>query len=161
MGQRYISCAVVDDGTPFPEPDRDPELYYQPTTHPGAVIPHAWLERDRQAISTLDLAGHGRFCLIVGVGGQRWAEAAASLAAELGIELPVFFVGARCEYDDVVGDWVRVREIGDRGALLVQPDRHIAGRAFDLPSRPADALSHALRHVLARADVPSGSELAA
>ncbi|MFD5329833.1 FAD-dependent monooxygenase, partial [Streptomyces sp. NPDC127092] len=44
LGQRYRSAAVVDDGTPFPDPVGDPELYYQPTTHPGARLPHAWLE---------------------------------------------------------------------------------------------------------------------
>src|SRR5438128_977653 len=36
LGQRYISGAVLDNGTPFPQPARDPELFYQPTTHPGA-----------------------------------------------------------------------------------------------------------------------------
>lgn len=148
LGQRYTSCAIVDDGTPFPAPTRDPEVYYHPTTHPGAYLPHAWLERDRQRISTLDLAGHGRFCLIVGIGGAPWAEAAASVSAEFGIELPVFAVGWRCEYDDVVGDWDRVREIDDRGALLVRPDRHIAWRSLTRPASPRDALADAVRQAL-------------
>ncbi len=154
IGQRYTSCAVVDDGTPFPEPTRDPVLYYHPTTHPGAYLPHVWLERDRQPVSTLDLAGQGRFCLIVGIGGSEWAAAATDVAAELGIELPVFSVGYRCEYDDVLGDWGRVREIGDHGALLVRPDRHIAWRAHAGVADPRAELEAALRAVLAR-DVDS------
>ena len=109
LGQRYTSCAIVDDGTPFPEATRDPEIYYHPTTHPGAHLPHAWLERGRKRLSTLDLVGHGRFSLIVGIGGAPWVEAAASLGAEFGIELPVFAVGYRCEYDDVLGEWARLR----------------------------------------------------
>lgn len=149
LGQRYTSCAVVDDGTSFPEPERDPELYYHPTTHPGGYLPHAWVERDRRQVSTLDLAGHGSFCVITGIGGQPWAKAAARVSAELGIDLPVYFVGARCEYDDVLNDWISVREVDDGGALLVRPDRHIAWRSADRPQSPHDALRGALRQVLA------------
>jgi 2,4-dichlorophenol 6-monooxygenase len=152
IGQRYSSVAVVDDGTPWPEPKRDPELYYEPTTHPGAYLPHAWVEKDRRQVSTLDLAGHGRFCLIVGIGGAPWVEGAAAVADELGIELPVFSVGFRCEYDDVLGDWARLREIDDRGAVLVRPDRHIAWRAMTRPASPRDALAAALRSALALDD---------
>ena len=149
LGQRYTSCAVVEDGTPFPEPERDPELYYHPTTHPGGYLPHAWVERDRRQVSTLDLAGHGRFCVITGIGGESWAEAAAKVSAELDVELPVYFVGARCEHDDVLGDWACVREIADRGALLVRPDRHIAWRSADRAQSPHDALRAAVRQALA------------
>ncbi|HKR47693.1 MAG TPA: FAD-dependent monooxygenase [Paraburkholderia sp.] len=149
LGQRYTSCAVIDDGTPFPNAARDPEVYYQPTTHPGARLPHVWVERDRKRLSMLDLAGHGRFCLIVGIGGAPWAEAAASLSAEFDVQLPVFAVGYRCEYDDVLGEWARLREIDDRGALLVRPDQHIAWRSFTRPSSPYDALADALRQTLA------------
>src|ERR1700759_1132589 len=37
---RYASPAVVPDGTPMPEFRRDPELFAQPTTCPGAQLPH-------------------------------------------------------------------------------------------------------------------------
>jgi len=57
LGQRYEAGAVISDGTAFPAYTRDPDLYYHPTTHPGAYLPHVWLERDRQRISTIDLAG--------------------------------------------------------------------------------------------------------
>lgn len=149
LGQRYTSSVVVDDGTPFPAPDRDPVLYYHPTTHPGACLPHAWVEHQRRKVSTLDLAGHGRFCLIVGIGGEPWAQAAAKVSAELGIELPVYSVGYRCEYDDVLGDWAALREIDDRGALLVRPDRHIAWRSPTRPDDPEHALRTAVHQALA------------
>ncbi|MEU0265115.1 FAD-dependent monooxygenase [Nocardioides sp. NPDC006303] len=149
LGHRYTSGAVVDDGTPFPEYTRDPLLYYHPTTHPGGYLPHAWIEHERRQISTLDLAGHGRFCLIVGIGGEPWAEAAAEVSEELGVELPVYSVGYRCEYDDVVGDWARLREVSDRGALLVRPDRVIGWRAADRSESPAAELRAALHHILA------------
>lgn len=148
LGQRYESPAVVDDGTPFPAPLRDPELYYHATTHPGAYLPHAWIEHERVQISTLDLAGHGGFSLIVGVGGNPWAQAAEKVSAALGIELPVYPIGLRCDYDDVTSEWAAVREVGDHGAILVRPDRHIAWRSMDLLDGPADKLEAALRQVL-------------
>ncbi|MBC8091200.1 MAG: FAD-dependent monooxygenase, partial [Pseudonocardia sp.] len=77
LGQRYASAAIVDDGTPWPEPDGDPELYHRATTHPGASLPHAWVQRGTDRVSTLDLVGGGRFSLIVGIGGEPWAAAAA------------------------------------------------------------------------------------
>ena len=52
LGQRYRSGAVVADGTPEPAYDRDPELYYHPTTWPGARLPHVWLEpRGREGLA--------------------------------------------------------------------------------------------------------------
>jgi 2,4-dichlorophenol 6-monooxygenase len=74
LGQRYRSDAVVPDGTEEPAYDRDPELYYSATTWPGARLPHAWLGRDGHKVSTHDLAGKGRFTLLTGISGQRWAE---------------------------------------------------------------------------------------
>src|SRR5260221_4003808 len=38
LNQHYRSTAVVSDGTPEPAHTRDPELYYQPTTWPGARL---------------------------------------------------------------------------------------------------------------------------
>ena len=148
LGQRYTSCAIVDDGTPFPKETRDPEIYYHPTTHPGAHLPHAWVERGRKKLSTLDIVGQGRFSLIVGIGGAPWTEAATSLSAEFGIELPVFAIGYRCEFDDVLGQWAQLRGIDDRGALLIRPDGHIAWRAHTRPTSPREALADALRQAL-------------
>src|SRR3989442_4491349 len=55
LGYRYRSDAIVDDGSPDPTPARDPQLYYQPTTRPGARVPHARLEQDGVPVSSLDL----------------------------------------------------------------------------------------------------------
>ncbi|MET4493315.1 hypothetical protein [Bradyrhizobium sp. LA7.1] len=148
LGQRYTSSAVVDDGTPFPEVQGDVDLYYQRTTHPGAYLPHAWVEHECRQISTLDLAGHGRFCLIVGIGGSSWAQAAVKASDELCIDLPVFAIGLRCPYDDVLGEWTAIREVSDWGAILVRPDRHIAWRSMDMVESPADVLTSALGQVL-------------
>jgi 2,4-dichlorophenol 6-monooxygenase len=44
LNQRYRSSAVVGDGTPPPAFERDPELYHQATTWPGARLPHCWVD---------------------------------------------------------------------------------------------------------------------
>lgn len=149
LGQRYASSAIVDDGSPWPSDDRDAELYHLPTTHPGAALPHAWVQRGKDRISTLDVVGGGRFTLVTGLDGAGWAAAAEKVAADLGIDLQVVAVGPRCEYDDVYGQWDRVREISDSGALLVRPDRHIAWRSQAGVADPAAALRAALTDVLA------------
>jgi len=150
LDQHYTSAAVLDDGTAWPLPARDPELYHQPTTHPGALLPHAWVQRGTQRVSTLDLVGRGRFTLVVGLDARAWSEAAGKVAAELGLDLDVVAVGPRCEHDDVYGDWARVREISDSGALLVRPDRHVAWRSSGRADDPAADLRRALERILDR-----------
>ena len=43
MNQRYKSGAVVTDGQMEPAFELDEELHFQPTTWPGARLPHVWL----------------------------------------------------------------------------------------------------------------------
>jgi 2,4-dichlorophenol 6-monooxygenase len=150
LGQRYMSRAVVDDASPWPIPDRDPELYYQPTTHPGAHLPHAWLQRGTEPISTLDLTGSGCFSLLTGIGGEPWRTAAAKIAAETGVALIAHTIGLRSEHEDIYGDWARLREVDDRGCVLVRPDGHIAWRACGGADDPVATLRAAMTRVLAR-----------
>jgi 2,4-dichlorophenol 6-monooxygenase len=149
LGQRYSSTAIVPDGTPPPPYDRDPELYYHRTTRPGARLPHIWLQKDNQQLSTLDLAGHGRFTVLTGIGGQAWLDAAEKIGVELGIEIVGRLLGPGCDYADILGDWDRTKEISDRGCLIVRPDHHIAWRSDDLPADPADAVRRVFAQVLA------------
>jgi 2,4-dichlorophenol 6-monooxygenase len=150
LGQRYSSAAIAPDDTPSPRYDQDPELYYHPTTYPGAHLPHAWLQQDNQKLSTLDLAGHGRFTLVTGIGGRAWLDAAEKISAELGIEIAGRQVGSGCDYADVLGEWGRAREIGDHGCLIVRPDHHIAWRSSDTVDDPSDTLRRLFTHILAR-----------
>ena len=148
LGQRYPEGAVVSDGSPFPPFDRDPELHYHPTTHPGAYLPHVWLEQDGRTVSTLDLAAYDRFTLITGIGGQAWETAAATVARELGIELTVRLVGLRQEHDDPLGEWTDRRDVNDHGCVLIRPDRFIAWRSKDFPPDPVGALRDVFRSIL-------------
>ena len=149
LGQRYRSRAVIRDGE-FPPYTRDPELYYHPTSTPGAVLPHAWLRRGDEPVSTLDLVRDGAFALITGISGGAWADAAATVADELGVDINAVVVGPRQEYDDVFGEWSRISEIEDDGALLIRPDRHVAWRAPSGSATPAADLRAALTTILGR-----------
>ncbi|MET8832124.1 FAD-dependent monooxygenase [Streptomyces sp. NPDC004610] len=149
LGQHYRSGAVVPDGTQEPPPTRDPQLFHRPTTHPGASLPHAWLEHDGRGLSTLDLVGQDRFTLLTGMGGAPWLAAADKAAAELGVEITARPIGRGQPYDDVYGDWARLSGITDDGCLLVRPDRHIAWRSDRLTDDPAHTLRHVMRRVLA------------
>lgn len=147
LNQRYDSDAIVPDGSDAETFARDPELHHQPTTRPGARIPHAWLTSGTRTVSTLDTVGRGRFTLLTGIGGEGWLRAAEAQD----VEIVTVVVGPGQEYEDPYGDWARLSEISDAGALLVRPDGFVA---FRHPSAAPDAealLSDALRRILGHA----------
>ncbi len=148
MGQRYVSSAVVDDDTPFPPFERDPDLYYQPTTHPGSPLPHVWLQRGSEEISTLDLCRHDCLTLVTGIAGSAWAEAAVAVSRETGVRIEPVFVGLGQDHNDVLGRWSRMREIDDDGCLLIRPDRIVAWRHPHSAADPARALREAVARIL-------------
>jgi 2,4-dichlorophenol 6-monooxygenase len=143
MNQRYKSGAVVSDGSKDPGFKENPELIYQPTSFPGARLPHVWVEKGKQQLSTLDLCGKGRFTLITSIGGDAWIEAAAVITKASGLDISAIKIGPGCDYEDPYGDWANAREVGDAGCVLVRPDHHVAWRA---KKRSADALGE-LTHV--------------
>lgn len=148
MNQRYASGAVVVAGQP-PVPNGDMELHYQPTTYPGARIPHVWVyDRTGGKHSTLDLTGKGQFTLITGIGGEAWSAAADALSARLGLPIRVVKIGPRCAIEDHGGDWARAREIRDAGCLLVRPDQHVAWRSEGLTADPQADLGRVLSTIL-------------
>lgn len=152
MNQRYRSSAILTDGQMEPAFELDAELHYQPTTWPGARIPHVWVYRHDtgEAVSTLDLCGKGRFTLFTGIGGEAWETAAKAVEEALGVGVDVHLIGPRREIVDHVGDWARAREVSDSGAVLTRPDQHVAWRVDTVPADPAGELTRAMRHVLSR-----------
>ena len=150
LGQRYRSAAVATDGTPEPPYERDPELYYHPTTWPGARLPHCWLEHEGRRVSTLDLAGHGRFALLTGIGGEPWVAAAASYSERSGVPIAAYVIGPGREVLDTYDDWARSSEVEENGCVLVRPDQHVGWRSRTLPADPGAELAAALDAILAR-----------
>jgi 2,4-dichlorophenol 6-monooxygenase len=147
IGFRYESGALVGDGTP-PPPADPMGCEYHPTTRPGHRLPHAWLERDGTRLSTHDLVGRDGFALLTGPAGDAWVDAAERAAHTFGVGVHAVRIGG--ELADADGEWARVREISDAGAVLVRPDNHVAFRAPGAVDDPAETLRNALATVLGR-----------
>ncbi|WP_037345217.1 FAD-dependent oxidoreductase, partial [Sciscionella sediminilitoris] len=152
LGQCYVSTAVLADGTTRPEPSRDPELYYEPSTYPGARLPHVWVGDSARRYSTHDLAAYGRFTLLTGITGQAWESAAPRVAERLGIPLTAVVIGPGRAVTDLYFDWARMCGVAEDGAVLVRPDKHIGWRCAALPADPEAALDGALTAILNRGD---------
>ncbi|HEX8005160.1 MAG TPA: FAD-dependent monooxygenase [Trebonia sp.] len=150
MGQFYSSTAIVSDGSSRPEPQRDPELYYQPSTVSGSHLPHVWVGDATRKLSTLDLAPYTRFTLITGIAGEAWVPAAEKVASDLGVPIETVIIGPGREITDIYYDWARIREIDEDGILLIRPDKHIGWRSATLPENPEQALRAAMTALLGR-----------
>ena len=136
MGHKYFSSALYDADEPdaWTPPGREAEdaiLYYEPCSFPGRRLPHVWLRQELPStlVSTHDLAGKGDFCLLTGVGGQRWEKAAANVGEELGLPIKAVSIGAGQDWVDVYLDWAEKRGVEEDGALLVRPDLFCAWRS--------------------------------
>lgn len=150
LGQHYQSTAVVPDGTAPPVPTRDPELYYEASTHPGARLPHAWVGDNTRKYSTHDLAPYGEFTLFTGITGQPWVQAAEKAAEQLGIKVGTVVIGPGQEITDLYFDWAKQRGTAEDGAVLVRPDKHVGWRAHTLSADPLSELTSALGGILNR-----------
>jgi 2,4-dichlorophenol 6-monooxygenase len=149
LGYAYESKAIVRDGTPPAEPV-DEIRVYEPSTRPGAPLPHAWIDdEDGRRRPIKDVVAAGRFLLIAGDEGEAWCEAARELA-DTGVPVDAVRIG------HVDGDlydprcmWINRRGIGPEGAILVRPDRYVAWRHAGAAEAAAEELANALSHILA------------
>ncbi|RMD43448.1 hypothetical protein DV735_g1598, partial [Chaetothyriales sp. CBS 134920] len=162
MNQRYVSNAIlVDDKAvrgsgsrlPPPLPD-DPVLHYSPNTYPGHRLPHAWLNKrvpEKEHTSTIDLAGHGAFCLLTGIGGEGWKKAAVAVSQHLGVEVRAYSIGWAQDWEDVYRDWERLREVEEDGCVLVRPDRFVGWRSIHIgPGDAEQELGRVMAKILSR-----------
>ncbi|RMI96285.1 hypothetical protein CDV36_016350, partial [Fusarium kuroshium] len=135
MGQVYQGQGIYDADEQLPYvrsglASQNDVLFYEPSTYPGCRLPHAWLNKavPEEAISTIDLAGHGAFSLFTGIGGEYWAHAAQLVSAETGVPINVHSIGFRQDWEDVYFDWERLRGVEDSGIVFVRRDRVVAWR---------------------------------
>jgi 2,4-dichlorophenol 6-monooxygenase len=153
-GFAHESAAIVADGTAEPENPDDVRIHI-PSTRPGSPLPHAWIEDvdgDRRPIK--DLVRPGAFLVIASEEGTAWYEAAKRVADDLDLPLDAVRIGhLDGDFFDPRCAWLRRREFGHEGAVLVRPDRIVAWRSMGAVERPAEALRSALEQVLARARV--------
>ncbi|ENV16189.1 FAD-dependent oxidoreductase [Acinetobacter guillouiae] len=157
LNQRYVSKAILSDGSAEEVFIKDPKYFYQASTRPGSHIPHVWLQKNQHKISTLDLCGKGTFTLLTGLSGQAWLEAVKKAEQELGIEIKVCQIGLG-EYDDSFGDYARISGIDESGALLVRPDMMIAWRAHNASNQYVNKLTQSLKEILGQSSISKETE---
>ncbi|KAJ5544734.1 hypothetical protein N7535_006881 [Penicillium sp. DV-2018c] len=138
MNQHYNSEGIytADETRSFAQSGKaaeDSVLYHEPSTYPGSRLPHVWLNKavPEDPVSTIDLAGHGSFTLLIGIGGEAWKEAAGVVAEKLSVSIQVHSIGFEQDWEDVYFDWESVRGVEESGAVLVRPDRFVAWRASE------------------------------
>jgi hypothetical protein len=150
-GYRYRSQAIISEDAALSGP-LDTELLTRPeelTGQPGTRVPHLWLEQHGKRISTLDLFD-GRFVLLTGAGGTAWSEAAAAVAAKVGIALAACRIGPDAGLLDPEDGWRTRMSMDASGVVLVRPDGFVAWRAGVLPAGHEELLEQVLVSILCR-----------
>ena len=134
IGYRYRSPAIISEGSAPEVPGEIGLLDREELTGiPGTRVPHIWLERQSQRLSTLDLID-GRFVMLTGSDGTRWRGEAASAAAAFGIGLAIYLIGPDGDLRDPAGNWTERVGVSSDGAILLRPDGFVAWRSEHFPS---------------------------
>jgi 2,4-dichlorophenol 6-monooxygenase len=143
LGYVYGEGALVpEDGPPPPGSPRE----LTPTAHPGARLPHAWLDGREGRQSSLDLISFDGFTLVSFGAHERWAEAVESIS---GVPITQARIGVDASPSDP--EWRTTCGVESDGAVLVRPDQHVAWRSSSLPEQPGADLAAALSRSVGRA----------
>ncbi len=140
LGYIYEEGAVVPEGSPPPLPS---PREYAPTAHPGARLPHAWVDSGGSRRSSLDLVAYTGFTLLSFGAHERWADAIDGVS---GVPVAHVRIGLDARLPDDA--WRTTCGLEATGALLVRPDQHVAWRAASLPDDPGTQLASALTNIL-------------
>jgi putative polyketide hydroxylase len=132
LGYTYQSRAVIGGVK------ADGETEFAPTATPGLRAPHAWIRRNGERISVLDLFD-GDFVLLTG--NDAWHAAVSEVDTTKLPRVLGYRSGAEIEVDK---DFDAVYELTSESAVLVRPDGHVAWRTEDLPANPAHELAGVL-----------------
>jgi putative polyketide hydroxylase len=148
IGYQYRSTAVVS-GDPVSTDLDAVHLVGQLRGQPGTRVPHAWLRRGDDRVSTLDLLGSG-FTVLAGDAGAPWCASAAVASAALGVPITAHRIGGEGDVVDADGQWAASTGLTPQTALLVRPDDFVGWRADTLPEDPDKQLCQALSTILGR-----------
>ena len=130
LGYAYLAGAICDPSPPSHQNPRESK------GRPGTRAPHAWIERNAERISTIDLFG-SRFTLLAGRDGQAWGDAAAEAASQLKLPIDVYRVGR--DLQDSSGSIGDSFGIGATGAVIVRPDGFVGWRCTGRPAETRTA----------------------
>jgi 2,4-dichlorophenol 6-monooxygenase len=109
------------------------------------------VEREGERKALRQVAPPGSFTLIAGENGDSWRQAAEAAARARGIDLKALRLGhAEGDWLDPRLTFIRRREFGPEGAILVRPDRVTAWRSMGAAPDAERVIGSALDQVLAR-----------
>ena len=140
LGYIYEEGALVPEGS---APPLASAREYRPTAHPGARLPHAWLDVGGSRRSSLDLIAFDSFSLISFGAHEAWAEAIESVSS-----VPVAHVRVGVDAQPIDDAWRTTCGVEATGALLVRPDQHVAWRSASLPEQPGARLATAFASIV-------------
>jgi putative polyketide hydroxylase len=147
IGYQYRSAAVVADDDPATDDPSELLLVDELRGQPGTRVPHAWLQRGDERVSTLDLLGSG-FTVLAGRAGARWYASADVAMATMGVPVTAHRIGGDGDLLDVDGEWAARTGLTPEAALLVRPDDVVGWRVDTLPADPDRSLCQALSAIL-------------
>jgi 2-polyprenyl-6-methoxyphenol hydroxylase-like FAD-dependent oxidoreductase len=119
LGYRYAGSPVICDEPGGPAPNIED---YEPTSWPGARLPHVWIEPGK--VSVHDRISDGFTLLRLGK-----TKSAASC-----LQLAFSRIGAPFSVLDIEN--MAVRDVYGFDYLLVRPDLHVVWRGNELPASP-------------------------
>ena len=142
LGYQYENGAIIPDGSPAHRV-ANPVREFRPTTRPGARLPHAWLIRGDERISSLDLILPGTFLLLTSVAQSGWSQA---VDGDRRVPILHIQIGGDVLFEST--SWTAFSEVEEAGALLIRPDQHVAWRVATCPDDPKRELEKALDTIL-------------
>lgn len=148
IGYCYRSHAILGEAVTPAASDEIVLLDRQELTGlPGTRVPHVWLERQGQRLSTLDLL-NGSFILFTGTDGARWCMAATEVKESLRIDLAAYRIGPDADLVDLEHEGLAKMGVSSEGAVLVRPDGFVAWRTNTLTTAPESLLEQVLLYIL-------------
>ncbi len=145
---------LVDDfeielGTLYDSPDVPHADPRNPRGRPGSRLPHLWLGRGGERLSSIDLTGD--YLLLAGSDGAAWMDAVETLRRSFpALPFEAFRLGL--DLDDPEQHYQQLFGITRGGATLVRPDGYVAWRSAQAVSDATATLRAALNDSLGHPD---------
>ncbi|KAJ5087661.1 hypothetical protein N7456_011277 [Penicillium angulare] len=146
FGQIYLSRGILGADESLPRAMKPDEWKGQPGTH----LPHFWIAKDGQNVSSLDLVGSQSWKLLSEC--DAWTKAVSEVNERSPIQVRSVQFGPDADIASQ-GSFQKLFGVSQGGCALVRPDGYIAWRSSELPSDAAKVLDGILSQVAFRLDI--------
>lgn len=151
LGSIYRSTGVIGDNAES-YGDGEQTAVHDPRTPMvpvGARAPHLVLQRNGTSISTHDLF-MDKYVLLAASEGQRWRDAAISVAARSDFPLSAVTVGPHGDVVAAADEFENWFGVPTTGAVIVRPDGVVAWRVVSSDQDADEAVTTAMTRLLGR-----------